>query len=285
MLLTIDIGNTNIIAGVFDGDRLLAHWRVATDYARTADEYGITFLDVLTTRGVEPRTIQSVALSSVVPPLTPVFGKMSQNYFHSLPLIVSSDLDTGLTFRFDQPQEIGSDRIVNSAAAFSRYGGPIVIVDFGTAITFCVVTQSGEYLGGAIAPGIQISADSLAQRAAKLSSVELILPKEVIGKKHRRECAVRHHLWICWDGRWAGSANHAESWKRMSRSGNRRAGSTDRAGVRNDHRGPRFAHAGGSAVALFEESEPLGFEESLFSHSVQARILVFFHSGCWLHLA
>ena len=182
MLLTIDIGNTNIIAGVFDGDRLLAHWRVATDYARTADEYGITFLDVLTTRGVEPRTIQSVALSSVVPPLTPVFGKMSQNYFHSLPLIVSSDLDTGLTFRFDHPQEIGSDRIVNSAAAFARYGGPIVIVDFGTAITFCVVTQSGEYLGGAIAPGIRISADSLAQRAAKLSSVELILPKEVIGK-------------------------------------------------------------------------------------------------------
>lgn len=181
MLLTIDIGNTNIIAGVFDGDRLIAHWRVATDYARTADEYGITFLDVLSTRGVEPSTIHSVALSSVVPPLTPVFGKMSQNYFHAVPLIVTSDLDTGLTFRFDQPQEIGSDRIVNAAAAYARYGGPIIIVDFGTAITFCVVTEEGEYLGGAIAPGVRISADALAQRAAKLSSVELTLPEGVIG--------------------------------------------------------------------------------------------------------
>ena len=181
MLLTIDIGNTNIIAGVFDGDRLVAHWRVATDYARTADEYGITFLDVLSTRGVETSTIRSVALSSVVPPLTPVFGKMSQNYFHAVPLIVTSDLDTGLTFRFEHPQEIGSDRIVNAAAAYARYGGPIIIVDFGTAITFCVVTEAGEYLGGAIAPGVQISADALAQRAAKLSSVELTLPKEVIG--------------------------------------------------------------------------------------------------------
>jgi type III pantothenate kinase len=181
MLLTIDIGNTNVIAGVFDGDRLIAHWRVATDYARTADEYGITFLDVLTTRAVETSTIRSVILSSVVPPLTPAFGKMSQNYFHTVPLIVTSDLDTGLTFRFEQPQEIGSDRIVNAAAAYARYGGPIIVVDFGTAITFCVVTKDGEYLGGAIAPGIQISADALAQRAAKLSSVELTLPKEVIG--------------------------------------------------------------------------------------------------------
>ncbi|HIA14975.1 MAG TPA: type III pantothenate kinase [Nitrospirales bacterium] len=181
MLLTIDIGNTNVIAGVFDGDRLIAHWRVATDYARTADEYGITFLDVLTTRAVETSTIRSVILSSVVPPLTPAFGKMSQNYFHTVPLIVTSDLDTGLTFRFEQPQEIGSDRIVNAAAAYARYGGPIIVVDFGTAITFCVVTKDGEYLGGAIAPGIRISADALAQRAAKLSSVELTIPKEVIG--------------------------------------------------------------------------------------------------------
>ncbi len=181
MLLTIDIGNTNIIAGVFNGNQLIAHWRVATDYARTADEYGITFLDVLTTRMVETSTIRSVILSSVVPPLTPAFEKMSQNYFHVLPLLVTSDLETGLTFRFEQPQEIGSDRIVNAAAAYARYGGPIIVVDFGTAITFCVVTKAGEYLGGAIAPGIQISADALVQRAAKLSSVELTLPKKVIG--------------------------------------------------------------------------------------------------------
>ena len=181
MLLTIDIGNTNIIAGVFDGDRLIAHGRVATDDARTADEYGITFLDVLRTRGVKTATIGAVVLSSVVPPLTPVLAKMSQNYFHSTPLIVTSDLDTGLTFRLEQPQDIGSDRIVNAAAAYARYGGPIVIVDFGTAITFCVVTEVGEYLGGVIAPGVQISADALSQRAAKLSSVELILPKQVIG--------------------------------------------------------------------------------------------------------
>jgi len=182
MLLTIDIGNTNIIGGVFDGDRLLAHWRVATDYARTADEYGITFFDALSTRRAEPKAVHAVVLSSVVPPLTPVFSKMSQNYFHSVPLVVSSDLDTGLTFCFDQPKEVGSDRIVNAAAAYARYGGPVIIVDFGTAITFCVVTEHGKYLGGAIAPGVRISADSLTQRAAKLPTVELILPKEVIGK-------------------------------------------------------------------------------------------------------
>ena len=181
MLLTIDIGNSNIIAGVFHEEKLVADWRVATDYVRTADEYGITFRDILNARGVEIALIRSVAVSSVVPPLTPVFEQMSQEYFRSVPLIVSSDLDTGLVFRFEQPREIGSDRIVNAAAAYARYGGPIIIVDFGTAITFCVVTRTGEYLGGAIAPGVRISADALAQRAAKLSSVELTRPKDVIG--------------------------------------------------------------------------------------------------------
>tara|TARA_B100000315_G_scaffold258310_1_gene309978 strand:- start:3880 stop:4650 length:771 start_codon:yes stop_codon:yes gene_type:complete len=181
MLLAIDVGNTSIIGGVFDRDRLVADWRVATDYARTADEYGIIFLDILTARGVEPSPIRSVVLSSVVPPLTPVFEQMSQAYFQAMPLIVSSDLNTGLTFCFEQHQEIGSDRIVNAAAAYSRFGGPLIIVDFGTAITFCVVTEGGEYLGGAIAPGVQISADALARRAAKLSSVELTIPKNVIG--------------------------------------------------------------------------------------------------------
>ncbi|MBQ27646.1 MAG: pantothenate kinase [Nitrospiraceae bacterium] len=181
MLLAIDIGNTSTISGVFDGVRLVADWRVATDRARTADEYGITFLDILNARGVESLPIRSVILSSVVPPLTPVLEQMSQDYFQAVPLIVSSDLNTGLTFRFEQPQEIGSDRIVNAAAAYARFGGPVIIVDFGTAITFCVVTELGEYLGGAIAPGVRISADALAKRAAKLSSVELTLPKEVIG--------------------------------------------------------------------------------------------------------
>ncbi len=182
MLLAIDIGNSNIVWGVFDGDKLLADWRVGTDHAKTTDEYAILLLDLLRVEGISPERVNGVILSSVVPPLTPLFEELSETYFHCLPLIVSTELETGLTIKYTNPQEVGSDRIVNAAAAYRRYGGPIIIVDFGTATTFCTVTATGEYLGGAIAPGLRISAEALYTRTAKLPKIELVRPKSAIGQ-------------------------------------------------------------------------------------------------------
>ncbi|HEX9285509.1 MAG TPA: type III pantothenate kinase [Nitrospirales bacterium] len=182
MLLAIDIGNSNIVWGVFDGDKLLADWRVGTDHAKTTDEYAILLLDLLRVEGISPECVNGVILSSVVPPLTPLFEELSETYFHCLPLIVSTELETGLTIKYTNPQEVGSDRIVNAAAAYRRYGGPIIIVDFGTATTFCTVTATGEYLGGAIAPGLRISAEALYTRTAKLPKIELVRPKSAIGQ-------------------------------------------------------------------------------------------------------
>jgi type III pantothenate kinase len=182
MLLAIDIGNTNIVWGVFDGDKPLADWRVGTDHAKTTDEYAILLLDLLRVEGISPERVNDVILSSVVPPLTPLFEELSETYFHCFPLIVSAELETGLTIKYTNPQEVGSDRIVNAAAAYRRYGGPIIIVDFGTATTFCAVTADGEYLGGAIAPGLRISAEALYARTAKLPKIELARPKSAIGQ-------------------------------------------------------------------------------------------------------
>lgn len=180
-LLAIDIGNTNVVWGVFQDETLIADWRVATDPAKTADEYGILLLDLLRLKGAETEHVDAVILSSVVPPLTSLFEEVAEKFFGRLPLTVSSELETGLILKYENPQEIGTDRIVNAAAAFHKYGGPIIIVDFGTATTFCAITALGEYLGGAIAPGLRISAEALFQRASKLPKVELIRPKSVIG--------------------------------------------------------------------------------------------------------
>jgi len=182
MLLAIDIGNTNIVWGVFEGNRLLADWRVGTDLSKTTDEYAILLLDLLRVEGISPERVAGVILSSVVPPLTPLFEELAEIYFHCLPLIVSDELEAGLTIKYSNPRDVGSDRIVNAAAAYRRYGGPIIIVDFGTATTFCAVTADGEYLGGAIAPGLRISAEALYARAAKLPKIELARPKSVIGR-------------------------------------------------------------------------------------------------------
>jgi len=181
MLLAIDIGNTNVVWGIFEGSTLRAHWRLATDPKTTADEYGILFLNLLTRNGIVPEQIAGAIVSSVVPALTGTFESMVEIYFHRIPLIVSADIDMGLTLKYMNQKEIGSDRIVNAAAAYHKYRRDLIIVDFGTATTFCVVTQAGEYLGGVIAPGLGISAEALFARAAKLSKVELARPKTVIG--------------------------------------------------------------------------------------------------------
>ena len=182
MLLAIDIGNTNVVCGVYDQGSLKGHWRLATDWSKTADEYGYLFVGLLQTAGIRAEQITGAILSSVVPPLTAAFEQMVETYFRQLPLMVSADMDTGLTLAYPNPREIGSDRIVNAAAAYARYRCALIIVDFGTATTFCTVNQSGEYIGGAIAPGLSIAADALFSRTAKLPKVDLARPKTVIGK-------------------------------------------------------------------------------------------------------
>jgi type III pantothenate kinase len=181
MLLAIDIGNTNVVWGIFEGTKLLAHWRLATDPKATADEYGVFCLNLLTRSGRLPEQITGAIVSCVVPALTGTFESMIATYFHRTPFIVSSDTDSGLNLKYTNPREIGSDRIVNAAAAYHKYRRDLTIVDFGTATTFCAVTRTGDYLGGVIAPGLGISAEALFSRAAKLSKVELVRPKTVIG--------------------------------------------------------------------------------------------------------
>lgn len=181
MLLAIDIGNTNVVVGVFDGKNLTANWRVGTNTQITSDEYAMIFKDLFNFAGLEFGRISGVIISTVVPPILPVMVEMARKYFRLEPMIVTHGIKTGITIRYENPKELGADRIVNAAAAYRFYGGPLVIVDFGTATTFCAVTKEGEYLGGAITPGIRISAEALFQRASKLPRVELIKPGSVIG--------------------------------------------------------------------------------------------------------
>jgi type III pantothenate kinase len=181
MLLAIDIGNTSIVLGVFEDERLLSSWRLSSRADRTSDEYGTLILDLLTINELKAGVIDGIILSSVVPPLTPVFEEMSEKYFTKKPMIVSSKLDTGIKILYKKPEEVGADRIVNASAAYHLYGGPIIIVDFGTATTFCYVTSKGEYLGGVISPGLKISAEALFERAAKLPRVSLTRPSKIIG--------------------------------------------------------------------------------------------------------
>ncbi len=182
MLLAIDIGNTNVVLGVFHEKKLVENWRVGTDTQITPDEYAMIFKDLFSFAGLEFRQISGVIISTVVPPLLPVMIEMSRKYFKIEPMVVTHEIKTGITIRYDNPKEVGADRIVNAAAAYHVYGGPLIIVDFGTATTFCAVTKDGEYLGGAITPGVKISAEALLQRASKLPRVELSKPANIIGR-------------------------------------------------------------------------------------------------------
>ncbi|MGI5822678.1 MAG: type III pantothenate kinase [Dethiobacteria bacterium] len=182
MLLAIDVGNTNIMLGVYDGNNLQMCWRISTDRARTEDEYGVIIRNLFQQNGFQAECIQAMIISSVVPPLRYPLGRMAQKYFKVSPLIVGPGIKTGLNILMDNPQELGADRVVNAVGAIELYGGPLIIVDFGTATTFCAISEKAEYLGGAIAPGIQISTEALFQKAAKLPRVELVKPQKVIGK-------------------------------------------------------------------------------------------------------
>jgi type III pantothenate kinase len=185
MLLAIDVGNTNTVLGLYklEGAKpeLAAHWRVTTHRSQTADEYGVLFVNLFEMNGMKPSQVAHIIISSVVPPVEGTLREVCQNYFHTEPLFVEPGIKTGMPVLVDNPTELGADRLVNAIAAFERYGGPCVIVDFGTATTFDVVSAKGEYLGGAISPGLGISADALFSRAARLGRVEIKRPAKVIG--------------------------------------------------------------------------------------------------------
>ncbi|MGB8831364.1 MAG: type III pantothenate kinase [Candidatus Sulfotelmatobacter sp.] len=197
MLFVLVVGNTNTVLGVFarvakvhpEGDadtapryrRLVANWRVATRQGSTVDEYGVLFRNLFSMASLEASGIHGIVISSVVPPLDPVLRQVCERYFNSKPLFIEPGVKTGMPVQYENPAEVGADRIVNGVAAFDKYGGPCIVVDFGTATTFDCVSAKGEYLGGVISPGIGISADALFQRTARLPRVEIRKPARVVG--------------------------------------------------------------------------------------------------------
>lgn len=182
MLLAFDIGNTTVALGVFSGKKLLKEWKVMSEREKTSDEYGIMLLELLRASQLDAAAIGGTIISSVVPPLTPVFQSLCQDLFGLKALVVGPGLRTGMPILYEAPLEVGADRVSASVAAFERHGGPCIIVDFGTATTFDAVTEKGEYLGGAIAPGVQISAEALYLKTAKLPRIEIVKPKKAIGR-------------------------------------------------------------------------------------------------------
>lgn len=185
MLLAIDVGNTNTVLGLYkiddDEPKLAAHWRVSTHRTQTVDEYGVFFVNLFEMNGMKPSQVTHIIIASVVPPVDGTLREVCETYFHIEPLFIEPGIKTGMPVLVDNPNDLGADRIVNGVAAFERYGGPCIVVDLGTATTFDAVSAKGEYLGGAIAPGLGISAEALTARAARLSRVDIKRPAKVIG--------------------------------------------------------------------------------------------------------
>lgn len=182
MILVIDVGNTNIVLGIYKGKELLHHWRLSTNRSATVDEYGINIHNLFQFAGVKLDQMDGVIISSVVPPLMRTLEQLCLKYLRKTPIVVGPGVKTGLNIRYENPREVGADRIVNSVAGIDKYGTPLIVVDFGTATTFDYIDDAGNYLGGAIVPGIGISTEALYQRAAKLPRIELAKPKSVIGR-------------------------------------------------------------------------------------------------------
>jgi type III pantothenate kinase len=183
MLLAIDVGNTNTVLGLYklESPELVADWRITTHKNQTSDEYGVLFMSLFAMRQIDVSKISAIVVSSVVPPLDTTIRRLCERYFGLRPMFVEPGIKTGMPLLVDNPAELGADRIVNGVAAFARYGGPIIVVDFGTATTFDVISARGEYIGGVIAPGLGISADALFSRAAKLARVDIKRPARIIG--------------------------------------------------------------------------------------------------------
>lgn len=182
MVFVMDVGNTNIVLGVYNGKKLVNYWRMVSGRDKSADEYGIMVLNLFKYNDISHSDIEAIVISSVVPNMMYSLEHMCRRYFGIEPLVVGPGVKTGMNIRMENPREVGADRIVNAIAAYELYGGPLIIIDFGTAITYCVVSEKGEYLGGCIAPGIKIAVEALYQRTAKLPKIELVKPESVICK-------------------------------------------------------------------------------------------------------
>jgi type III pantothenate kinase len=182
LIFVFDVGNTNIVLGVYKSDELKHHWRIETNRNRTEDEFGMIIKSLFEHDGLALEDIDGIIISSVVPPIMLALERMCQKYFHIKPLVVGPGVKTGLDIKYENPREVGADRIVNAVAAIHEYGSPLIIVDFGTATTYCYINEHRQYLGGAIAPGINISTEALYSRAAKLPRIEITTPEGVIGK-------------------------------------------------------------------------------------------------------
>ncbi len=182
MLLVIDVGNSNIVLGIYDGKNLLRNWRLSTDKSRTSDEYGVLLHSLFASASLDFKTIDAAIISSVVPPLTGVMEAISRDFFELTPYVVGPGIKTGMPIHYDNPKEVGADRIVNAVAGYEKYKCSLIIVDFGTATTFDYVNANGDYCGGAIAPGLAISMEALFQRASKLQRVDIVKPPHVIAK-------------------------------------------------------------------------------------------------------
>jgi type III pantothenate kinase len=182
MILAFDVGNTTVAIGLFRGPKLVKSWKISTDRDKTGDEYGIVLLNLFQVAGLHPRGFAAAIIASVVPPLTPVFQEMCRDFFGLDAIVVGPGLRTGMPILYENPLEVGADRIVAAVGAFEKHGGPLIVVDFGTATTFDAISGKGEYLGGAIAPGIQISAEALYLKTARLPRIEIRKPKRAIGR-------------------------------------------------------------------------------------------------------
>lgn len=186
MLMVVDVGNSNMVNGIYDGEKLLHSWRISTDKRKTSDEYGIELEQLLSHFGIAKEELEDVIIASVVPNLMHTLPSMCRRFLNIDPIIVGEGTRTGMEIKYDNPKEVGADRIVNAVAGYERYGGPLILIDIGTAITHDVVSKDGKYLGGAIAPGIGVSMEALFMRTAKLPKVELQTPKSAIGKTTAR---------------------------------------------------------------------------------------------------
>lgn len=182
MVLAIDVGNTNIVVGVLDNKRIVESWRLSTDRTKTADEYRLLLSQLLHQSDIEADQITGIIISCVVPPILPRLQEMCALQFQQEPIIVNTDLDVGLTILYDNPRALGADRIANSIGGYAEYGGPLIVVDFGTSTNFDVVSAEGAYLGGAIAPGVRISSEALSERAALLPRIDMRVAPQAIGK-------------------------------------------------------------------------------------------------------
>lgn len=182
MIFVFDVGNTNTVLGVYDGDELKYHWRIETSRNKTEDEYGMVIKSLFSHVGLTFSHIDGIIISSVVPPIMFALERMCHKYFEIKPLVVGPGIKTGLNIKYENPREVGADRIVNAVAGIHLYGGPLIIVDFGTATTYCYINENNQYMGGAIAPGIAISTEALYSNAAKLPRIEIVRPNGIIGK-------------------------------------------------------------------------------------------------------